>query len=69
MTTFRSGFTLWKMVHEARELTEHPSVTERVDAVLDIMGPAWGDHRRRPDHQSRRGDMAVLLPRRLPPPA
>ncbi|MFJ5937161.1 Shedu anti-phage system protein SduA domain-containing protein [Streptomyces sp. NPDC093071] len=42
MTTFRSGFTLWKMVHEARELTEHPSVTERIDAVLDIMGPAFG---------------------------
>ncbi|MFC8586522.1 Shedu anti-phage system protein SduA domain-containing protein [Streptomyces sp. NPDC057217] len=42
MTTFRSGSTLWKMVHDARELTEHPSVTERIDAVLDIMGPASG---------------------------
>ncbi|MET9464898.1 hypothetical protein ABZY44_08735 [Streptomyces sp. NPDC006544] len=42
MTTFRSGFTLWQMVSGARELTEHPSVLERIDAVLRIMGPAFG---------------------------
>ncbi|MFD7323175.1 Shedu anti-phage system protein SduA domain-containing protein [Streptomyces sp. NPDC059875] len=42
MTTFRSGFTLWQMVGEARKLTEHPSVQERIDAVLAIMGPAFG---------------------------
>ncbi|MEU0283086.1 Shedu anti-phage system protein SduA domain-containing protein [Streptomyces sp. NPDC006195] len=42
MTTFRSGFTLWKMVSWARELTEHPSVLERIDTVLRIMGPAFG---------------------------
>ncbi|MCP3755296.1 Shedu anti-phage system protein SduA domain-containing protein [Streptomyces sp. TBY4] len=42
MTTFRSGFTLWQMVRGARELTEHPSVLERIDAVLRIMGPAHG---------------------------
>ncbi|MFF3430001.1 Shedu anti-phage system protein SduA domain-containing protein [Streptomyces sp. NPDC002602] len=42
MTTFRSGSTLWQMVSGARELTEHPSVLERIDAVLRIMGPAFG---------------------------
>ncbi|MEU6297279.1 Shedu anti-phage system protein SduA domain-containing protein [Streptomyces erythrochromogenes] len=45
MTTFRSGFTLWQMVGGARELTEHPSVLERIDAVLRIMGPAFGGTR------------------------
>ncbi|GGX64681.1 Shedu anti-phage system protein SduA domain-containing protein [Streptomyces hiroshimensis] len=38
MATFRSGFTLWCMVEAARELTEHASVHERIDAVLRIMG-------------------------------
>ncbi|MEV0263143.1 Shedu anti-phage system protein SduA domain-containing protein [Streptomyces sp. NPDC050617] len=42
MATFRSGFTLWQMVTDARELTEHPSVRERIDAVQSIMGPAFG---------------------------
>ncbi|WP_330239720.1 Shedu anti-phage system protein SduA domain-containing protein [Streptomyces sp. NBC_00525] len=42
MTTFRSGFTLWQMVGRARELTEHPSVLDRIDAVLAVMGPAFG---------------------------
>ncbi|MFB8207782.1 Shedu anti-phage system protein SduA domain-containing protein [Streptomyces sp. NPDC056010] len=42
MTTFRSGFTLWQMVGKARELTEHPSVLDRIDAVLGVMGPAFG---------------------------
>ncbi|MFE3382713.1 Shedu anti-phage system protein SduA domain-containing protein, partial [Streptomyces anulatus] len=42
MTTFRSGFTLWQMVGGARELTEHPSVLDRIDAVLRVMGPAFG---------------------------
>src|SRR6478735_3575159 len=42
MATFRSGFTLWQMVGGARELTEHPSVLERIDVVLRIMGPAFG---------------------------
>ncbi|MFI9237734.1 Shedu anti-phage system protein SduA domain-containing protein [Streptomyces sp. NPDC053079] len=42
MATFRSSFTLWKMVSGARELTEHPSVQERIDAVLRIMGSAFG---------------------------
>ncbi|MFF9007223.1 Shedu anti-phage system protein SduA domain-containing protein [Streptomyces goshikiensis] len=42
MVTFRSGFTLWQMVSGARELTEHPSVQERIDTVLSIMGPAFG---------------------------
>lgn len=42
MTTFRSGFTLWQMVGGARELTEHPSVLDRIDAVLRLMGPAFG---------------------------
>ncbi|GAA1310213.1 hypothetical protein GCM10009647_033140 [Streptomyces sanglieri] len=42
MATFRSGFTLWQMVSGARELTEHPSVLERIDVVLRIMGPAFG---------------------------
>ncbi|MBJ7901878.1 DUF4263 domain-containing protein [Streptomyces sp. DSM 110735] len=38
MTTFRSGFTLWRMVETARELTEHTGVRERIDAVLGLMG-------------------------------
>ncbi|MFE9910510.1 Shedu anti-phage system protein SduA domain-containing protein [Streptomyces clavifer] len=42
MTTFRSGFTLWQMVSGARELTEHPSVLDRIEAVLRLMGPAFG---------------------------
>lgn len=37
MGTFRSGFTLWRMVEAARELTEHAGVLERIDAVLHIM--------------------------------
>ncbi|MEU8441277.1 Shedu anti-phage system protein SduA domain-containing protein [Streptomyces microflavus] len=41
MTTFRSGFTLWQMVSGARELTEHSSVLDRIDAVQRIMGPAF----------------------------
>ncbi|MFI6404814.1 hypothetical protein [Streptomyces sp. NPDC050548] len=44
MTTFRSGFTLWKMVRTARELTEDARVRERVDAVLDIMGGLGGTY-------------------------
>ncbi|MEU3703155.1 Shedu anti-phage system protein SduA domain-containing protein [Streptomyces anulatus] len=42
MTNFRSGFTLWQMVSGARELTEHSSVLDRIDAVLRVMGPAFG---------------------------
>ncbi|MGN5633830.1 Shedu anti-phage system protein SduA domain-containing protein [Streptomyces sp. AC154] len=42
MVTFRSSYTLWKMVSKARELTEHPSVQERIEAVLRITGPAFG---------------------------
>ncbi|MFF3759483.1 Shedu anti-phage system protein SduA domain-containing protein [Streptomyces sp. NPDC002185] len=42
MTTFRSSSSLGRMVGGARELTAHPSVLERIDAVLRIMGPASG---------------------------
>ncbi|MCX0244713.1 Shedu anti-phage system protein SduA domain-containing protein [Streptomyces drozdowiczii] len=42
MTTFRSSSTLREMVSGARELTKHPSVLERIDAVLRVMGPAFG---------------------------
>ncbi|MGA5040272.1 Shedu anti-phage system protein SduA domain-containing protein [Streptomyces olivaceoviridis] len=44
MTTFRSGFTLWKMVQKARELTEEMRVRERIDAVLHIMGGLGGTY-------------------------
>ncbi|NUR04889.1 MAG: DUF4263 domain-containing protein [Streptomyces sp.] len=44
MTTFRSGFTLWKLVQTARELTEDARVRERVDAVLRIMGGLGGTY-------------------------
>ncbi|MFC8517724.1 Shedu anti-phage system protein SduA domain-containing protein [Streptomyces sp. NPDC057257] len=44
MTTFRSGFTLWKLVQTARELTEDARVRERVDAVLHIMGGFGGTY-------------------------
>ncbi|GAA2269483.1 hypothetical protein GCM10010430_63830 [Kitasatospora cystarginea] len=37
MATFRSGFTLWRMVEAAKELTGHASVLERIEAVLRIM--------------------------------
>ncbi len=43
MTTFRSGFTLQRMVEAACELTEHPRVLQYIDAVLSIMN---GDPRR-----------------------
>ncbi|WP_189299501.1 Shedu anti-phage system protein SduA domain-containing protein [Streptomyces albospinus] len=44
MATFRSGFTLWRMVQAARELTEHVRVRERIDAVLGIMGGFGGTY-------------------------
>lgn len=44
MATFRSGFTLWRMVEAAQELTEHASVRERIDAVLRIMGGLGGTY-------------------------
>ncbi|WP_320773142.1 Shedu anti-phage system protein SduA domain-containing protein [Streptomyces sp. CRN 30] len=44
MTTFRSGFTLWKLVQAARELSEDAQVRERVDAVLHIMGDFGGTY-------------------------
>ncbi|MFB7635369.1 Shedu anti-phage system protein SduA domain-containing protein [Streptomyces sp. NPDC056149] len=46
MATFRSGFTLWKMVQAARELTEDVPVRERIDAVLHIMGGLGGTYGR-----------------------
>ncbi|MFI2377153.1 Shedu anti-phage system protein SduA domain-containing protein [Streptomyces sp. NPDC018964] len=42
MTTFRSSFTLWRLVQTARELTEDARVRGRVDAVLHIMGGPGG---------------------------
>jgi len=39
---FRSSFTLKCMVEEARELTDHARVRERIDAVLRIMAEAGG---------------------------
>ncbi|MCF3100409.1 DUF4263 domain-containing protein [Streptomyces roseoverticillatus] len=44
MATFRSGFTLWKMVQAARELTEDARVRERIDAVLRLMGGYGGTY-------------------------
>ncbi len=44
MATFRSGFTLWSMVKSARDLTEHTSVRDRIDAVLRIMGGPGGTY-------------------------
>ncbi|MFF4456146.1 Shedu anti-phage system protein SduA domain-containing protein [Streptomyces goshikiensis] len=44
MATFRSGFTLWRMVQAARELTEHAGVQRRIDAVLSIMGGLGGTY-------------------------
>ncbi|MFF7648435.1 hypothetical protein ACFZCY_00955 [Streptomyces sp. NPDC007983] len=44
MATFRSGFTLWKMVQAARELTEDTRVRERIDVVLAIMGGFGGTY-------------------------
>ena len=44
MATFRSGFTLWKMVQAARELTEDARVQERIDTVLRIMGGFGGTY-------------------------
>lgn len=35
---FRSSYSLKRMVEEARELTEHAGVRERIDVVLRIMG-------------------------------
>ncbi|MCM2418117.1 Shedu anti-phage system protein SduA domain-containing protein [Streptomyces sp. RKAG293] len=45
-TTFRSGFTLWKMVQAAREFTQDARVRERIDAVLRIMGGFGGTYGR-----------------------
>ncbi|GCD43779.1 Shedu anti-phage system protein SduA domain-containing protein [Streptomyces paromomycinus] len=44
MATFRSGFTLWRMVKTARDLTDHAQVRERIDAVLKIMGGLGGPY-------------------------
>ncbi|MBU8550885.1 DUF4263 domain-containing protein [Streptomyces sp. Babs14] len=44
MTTFRSSFTLWRLVQTTRELTEDARVRERVDAVLHIMGGLGGKY-------------------------
>ncbi|MGY1435240.1 Shedu anti-phage system protein SduA domain-containing protein [Streptomyces reniochalinae] len=44
MTNFRSGFTLWRMINEARELTEQAGIRKRIDAVLDLMGGVGGDY-------------------------
>jgi hypothetical protein len=44
MTTFRSSFTLLCLVEAARELTEHTSLRERIDAVLRIMGGIGGTY-------------------------
>lgn len=44
MAPFRSGFTLWRLVQEAREVTEHPRVRERIDAVLRLMGGPGGTY-------------------------
>ncbi|MET9479006.1 Shedu anti-phage system protein SduA domain-containing protein [Streptomyces sp. NPDC006638] len=41
-TTFRSSSTLRLMVEEARKLTEHANVRERIDVVLRIMGTRFG---------------------------
>ncbi|MFH8596357.1 Shedu anti-phage system protein SduA domain-containing protein [Streptomyces rimosus] len=44
MANFRSGFTLRRMVEAARELTEHVSVQQRIDAVLRLMGGYGGNY-------------------------
>lgn len=44
MARFRSGFTLWRMVKDARELTEHARVRESIDAVLSLMGGLGGSY-------------------------
>lgn len=44
MANFRSSFTFWRMVQAARELTDHPRVRERVDAVLHLMGGLGGTY-------------------------
>ncbi|MFF9554232.1 Shedu anti-phage system protein SduA domain-containing protein [Streptomyces albus] len=44
MANFRSSFTLRRMVSEARQLTEHAGVRERIDAVLRLMGGLGGDY-------------------------
>jgi hypothetical protein len=46
VTTFRSSFTLRRLVQTARELTDDPRVRERVDAVLHIMGGLGGTYGR-----------------------
>lgn len=40
--TFRSSYSLRRMVEAARELTEHTGVRKRVDAVLSVMGAGFG---------------------------
>ncbi|MEV6425555.1 Shedu anti-phage system protein SduA domain-containing protein [Streptomyces sp. NPDC051662] len=42
MAKFRSSYSLRLMVEEARKLTEHASVRERIDAVLRIVGGGFG---------------------------
>lgn len=42
MAIFRSSHSLRRMVEEARNLTEHTSVRERIDSVLRIMGNGFG---------------------------
>ncbi|MGW4032404.1 Shedu anti-phage system protein SduA domain-containing protein [Streptomyces sp. NPDC004838] len=42
MAIFRSSFSLKIMVEEARKLTDHAAVHERIDAVLRIMGNRFG---------------------------
>ncbi|MDX3236696.1 DUF4263 domain-containing protein [Streptomyces sp. ME03-5709C] len=44
MATFRSGFTLRRMVQAAGELSEDGRVRERIDAVLSIMGGLGGTY-------------------------
>lgn len=44
MATFRSSYTLWRMVKEARDLTGHVKVRERIDTVLGIMGGYGGTY-------------------------
>ncbi|MFF7257053.1 hypothetical protein [Streptomyces microflavus] len=42
MAIFRSSYSLRLMVEEARKLTGHTSVRERIDSVLRIMGGSFG---------------------------
>ncbi|MBT3082396.1 MULTISPECIES: Shedu anti-phage system protein SduA domain-containing protein [Streptomyces] len=44
MANFRSGFTLWKMVQAAQELTDDAEVQEQIKAVLRIMGGFGGTY-------------------------